>query len=146
MAKAQQSAKAKIPDILASLSDLGSLRKACAQHEVPKGTFLGWIAEDPALADQYARAREIGLEAMAEEILDISDDSGVDVFLDQATGKWTVNGEAVARARLRTDNRKWLLSKCLPKKYGDKLDLTSGGDKLPSTTVTITRHVIGEGA
>lgn len=142
MAKAQQSAKAKIPSILASLSDLGSLRKACAQHEVPKGTFLGWIAEDPALADQYARAREIGLEAMAEEILDISDESGVDVFLDKETGKWAVNGEAVARARLRTDNRKWLLSKCLPKKYGDALKLT--GDPTDPLNVTITRRVIQE--
>lgn len=142
---AKDNQKAKVTDILATISDVGSLRKACAEHGVPKSTFLGWVAEDPDLADQYARAREAGLDAMAEEIIDISDDSGLDAIVDQVTKKVTVDGEAIARARLRTDNRRWLLSKCLPKKYGDKLDLTSGGDKLPPTSITITRHIIGEG-
>jgi hypothetical protein len=37
-----------------------------------------------------------------------------------------VNNEAVQRSRLRVDARKWLMSKLMPKKYGEKLEL--GGD------------------
>ena len=37
-----------------------------------------------------------------------------------------MNNEAVQRSRLRVDARKWLMSKLMPKKYGEKLEL--GGD------------------
>jgi hypothetical protein len=43
---------------------------------------------------------------MADELLDISDGEKEDSAAD--------------RDRLRLDTRKWLLSKCLPKIYGDK--------------------------
>ena len=33
---------------------------------------------------------------------------------------WAVNGEHIARSRLRVDTRKWLLSKCLPM-FGDRI-------------------------
>lgn len=33
-------------------------------------------------------------------------------------------------ARVEIDARKWFASKFLPKKYGEKLDVTSGGDKI----------------
>lgn len=34
------------------------------------------------------------------------------------------------RSRLRVDTRKFLMAKMKPKKYGDKVDLTSGGEKI----------------
>ena len=67
---------------------------------------------------------------MAEEILDIADDSGGDWVEDK------LNPEVVARARLRVDSRKWILSKLVPKKYGDKVDLTHAG---PDGGAIITR-------
>lgn len=50
---------------------------------------------------------------MADELIEISDANftGPDGRADNAL---------VQAARLRSDNRKWLLSKLLPKKYGDK--------------------------
>ena len=51
---------------------------------------------------------------MAEDIIDISNDETLDP-----------NDK-----RIRIDTRKWLLSKLLPKTYGDKLDVTSGGEAL----------------
>jgi hypothetical protein len=33
-------------------------------------------------------------------------------------------------ARVEIDARKWFASKFLPKRYGDKLDMTSGGERL----------------
>lgn len=40
--------------------------------------------------------------------------------------------ESPMRSRLRVDTRKWYLSKVLPKKFGEKLDLTSDGKVLPT--------------
>jgi hypothetical protein len=37
---------------------------------------------------------------------------------------------AVNRSRLQLDTRKWVLGRMNPKKYSEKLDITSGGDKL----------------
>jgi len=41
------------------------------------------------------------------------------------------------RSRLRVDVRKWALSKMNPKKYGDKVDHTTGGEKLPTNTTNL---------
>lgn len=40
---------------------------------------------------------------------------------------WQLNGEHVQRSRLRIETRKWLMAKMKPKKYGEKLDMTSDG-------------------
>ena len=34
---------------------------------------------------------------------------------------WKINGEHIQRSRLRVDTRKWLLSRVLPKEYGDEV-------------------------
>ena len=65
---------------------------------------------------------------MFEELLDIADD-GANDWLKNKNGLM-LNKEVVLRSRLRVDTRKWYLSKVLPKKFGEKLDLTSLGDKI----------------
>jgi hypothetical protein len=111
--------KAKIPDILKAMESGLSARKACEASKVPLRTFLDWVNADDALGVQYARARELGLEKMAEDILDIADDRIGDPQRD----------------RLRVDARRWLLSKMLPKKYGDKLDVTSEGERIQAPPI-----------
>lgn len=70
---------------------------------------------------------------MAEEIVEISD----------VGNKNPDNGEdsknAIARARLRVDTRKWLMSKMAPKKYGDKLELA--GDAKAPLTVLVQKFI-----
>ncbi len=39
----------------------------------------------------------------------------------------TVTTDAVDRARLQVETRKWLMSKALPKIYGDRLPAVGGG-------------------
>ena len=58
---------------------------------------------------------------MAEEILEISDDSSQDTYLTEQGAK--ADNEWINRSRLRVDTRKWLLSKCLHKVYGDRSQL-----------------------
>ena len=66
---------------------------------------------------------------MADEILEIAD-NGANDWMERQGEKdagWQANGENLQRSRLRVDTRKWLLSKALPKFYGEKLAI--GGDK-----------------
>jgi hypothetical protein len=58
---------------------------------------------------------------------------------------WLVNGENLQRSRLRVDTRKWLLSKALPKIYGDKLALGGDQDAPPITLRTIKRVIVRPG-
>jgi hypothetical protein len=74
-----------------------------------------WVTKEGAnLGPQYALAREMGFDSLAEEVIEISDQPciGPDGYVD--------NG-AVQRARLMADSRRWFLSKAMPKKYGDKV-------------------------
>ena len=75
---------------------------------------------------QYARARDVGLDAMADELFDIADDGTNDWMERDGEGNpgYAVNGENVSRSRLRVDTRKWYLSKLAPKRYGEKLEVT----------------------
>lgn len=70
-------------------------------------TVIGWANEEGEFADRYARARLHGYQTMADQLLDVADTKGTDF----------------QRNRLMVDTRKWLLSKALPKIYGDKLTL-----------------------
>lgn len=99
-----------------------SLRKSCEEAGTTHPTFIRWTEDNKDLADQYTRARMIGWQLLADEVLTISDDSTNDTYTDD-DGNVRTNQEVVARSRLRVDSRKWMLSKMLPKVYGDKLEL-----------------------
>jgi hypothetical protein len=78
------------------------------------------------------------MDAMADELIEIADNSGLDVLgVNPKTGQPIVDGEAIARARLRFDARRWLMSKLAPKKYGDKVELEHTGEQ--KHTITFRR-------
>jgi hypothetical protein len=76
---------------------------------------------------------------MADEILEIADDSSNDTKTIHKGGNDIdiENTEWVNRSKLRVDSRKWLLSKMMPKKYGEKLDVTSLGEKLEDKVIEV---------
>lgn len=88
-------------------------------------TFFKWLTEKPGLSEKYARAKELQAEYMADEMLQIADD-GTNDFMTIVKGdqEYVVeNKEWTSRSKLRVDTRKWLASKLLPKKYGDRQDI-----------------------
>lgn len=124
-------------EICAQLAEGKSLREVCRQGHLPsESTVRTWALDDrDGFSAQYARAREIGYHAMADELLEIADDGRND-WMEREDGEnagYDANGEHLARSRLRVDTRKWMLSKALPKVYGDKLDVNHGG----GLTVTV---------
>lgn len=117
-----------------------SLRKAAEAEDTAHSTVLLWVKEHKDFADQYARAREIGYQLLADEIVEISDDGSNDTY--QTENGPATNHDVIARSRLRVDTRKWMLSKMLPKVYGDKL-IHAGDPDNPVATVTRVELIPG---
>lgn len=113
-------------EILARIAAGESLRSICEPDEMPAAsTVCTWVIDDrEGFAEQYARARQLQAQLLADELFDISDDGSNDwMERHDAEGEnigWRENGEALQRSRLRVDTRKWYLSKVLPKIYGDR--------------------------
>ena len=103
-----------------------TLRSICRDPAMPQeATVRKWALEDrEGFYAQYARARDLGLDAMADELFDIADDGTNDWMERHGSEGYVLNGENVSRSRLRVDTRKWYLSKLAPKRYGEKLEVT----------------------
>lgn len=116
----------KAARVCSLLEDGWSLRKAAEDIGLTAAGVLYWTKRHPEFAKQYARAREIGYMLLAEEILSISDEADAKAVMgpDGETQEGRFDATAVARNRLRVDTRKWMLSKMLPKVYGDKIEAT----------------------
>lgn len=110
------------------LADGESLRSICRPARMPaERTVRRWaLSNQDGFAAQYARAREIGYHCMAEEVISIADDGSNDTVVDE-NGNRRTNFDVVQRSRLRVDARRWFLSKCLPKIYGDKSQIEHSG-------------------
>jgi hypothetical protein len=104
-----------------------SLRQIERELDCDNSTIIKWAWADPnGFGKQYARAMEMRAEDMSSEILEISDYS-VNDFLKYELAAGAIqeipDKELIARSRLRVDTRKWLMSKLMPKKFGDKMTI-----------------------
>lgn len=107
--------------ICSEVSSGRSLRSICDDEGMPaRSSVFLWMSRNKSFSDQYAKAQVDRATAMAEEILEISDDSSGD-FFEAGEGRVAPNSTAVARDKLKVDTRKWLLSRMDPKRYGDKI-------------------------
>ena len=130
--------------IITEIADVGTpLRTILKRKGMPSSsTFFIWLDEEESFSKRYAWAREVQVEAMADEIIEIADD-GTNDYMTVVKGnvKYNVeNKEVTNRSRLRVDTRKWVLSKVIPKKYGDKLDLTTDGEKIPGSIPVVLEN------
>jgi hypothetical protein len=100
------------------------------------GMFMRWLScgKYPELVEMYTRAKESQAEFMANQIISIADDSSSDELITE-DGRVIENREFVNRSRLRVDTRKWLMAKLYPRKYGDKIDVTSDGKQIMQTVI-----------
>lgn len=104
-----------------------SLRSICLADDMPSAAAVcRWLGENEPFREQYAQARDAQADTLADEIVDIADGE-----------KGSRPAQDSNRDRLRVDARKWVAAKLKPKKYGDKLDVTSGNEpvKLDETAV-----------
>ena len=109
-----------------------------------ESTVRTWAVEDrEGFSTHYTKAREIGYHVMADELMDIADDGRNDWMERRGSedAGWVSNGEHIQRSRLRVDTRKWMLSKMLPKLYGDKIEV-SGKDGGPVQVAVVERVIV----
>lgn len=130
----------KICEIISTSSK--GLVTICKQKGMPNvATVLRWLANDEykEFRDNYTRAREAQADLLADEIIELSDKEFKSKTTTKGTGgafSSTTISDNPARTRLQIDARKWKASKLAPKKYGDKLDVTSAGEVLKSSIAT----------
>lgn len=101
------------------------LQKICAENGLSSVSFYSWISGDENLLNRYARARDIQADLLADQIIEIADDSSNDTktIVNKAGEPIEVeNIEWTNRSKLRVEARKWIAAKLKPKKYGDKLE------------------------
>lgn len=82
------------------------LREIITQIVSSEYEFWLYRQHDSDFNNLFEQARQEGLEHIADDLMTIADD-----YVD------------VQRARLKSDNAKWLLSKRKPQIYGDKVDI-----------------------
>lgn len=101
-------------EICEKLAEGQSLRAICeAEHMPAESTVRHWALENrEGFFAQYTRARDVGLDCMADRVL-----HDADTATDASIG------------RLKMDARRWYLSKMAPKRYGDKLELSGDPDR-----------------
>ncbi len=90
------------------LTEGKSLNQICRDDPTlpSERTVRRWIRDEShPLSQPYARAREIGLEKIGDDVIALADKANPD------------NYNAI---RLQIDARKWFLSKVAPKTFGDK--------------------------
>lgn len=104
-----------------------SMPTAAKREGVTEGAVRKWAREKPDFGTRYALARERQIAAYQDEIdktLEAADEAALD----------PVNATARLNAcRLRIDTRKWMLSKVLPKTYGERIEVT--GSAVDGTAV-----------
>lgn len=134
-----------VNEILERLSAGEPLATMCRDEHLPTDQcFRDWMAADESLAVAYARAREVGEDAITAHCLEIADDARND-FMAKINGDGedagvAYNAEHVQRSKLRIETRLKLLAIWNPKKYGAKLDMTSDGEKLQLAAIIAERR------
>ncbi len=103
--------------VLDRLAQGESLRTICGLEGMPsRPVVYRWIDENTDdFAARYARARDIGLDVVADQVLDIADEPV------GSTENGATDSGAVADKRVRFDARRWYLSKLAPKRSGDRV-------------------------
>jgi hypothetical protein len=100
--------------IIEGLTDGVALRVLCRQDGMPSWrTVYDWIKADEDFAARVAYARDLGFEALAEDILDIADTT-------------PAISDHVQRSKMRIDTRLKLLACWSPKRYGNKQQVDVG--------------------
>lgn len=126
--------------ICAKLASGSSLTRICKGDDMPGlETVYRWLRERDDFRDRYASAREDQADTLADEIVEIADETAFDTK-EGPNGKLTADSEWIARSRLRVDARKWVAAKLKPKKYGDKTLVGSDPDNpLPTSVAVVFR-------
>ena len=102
-------------EVCRRMAEGASLREVCRDNGVAEATVRQWVRDNrEGFAARYHAARVLQVESWSDQIIEIGNREDLDP----------------QDKRLRCDNLKWLMSKLLPKRYGDRL-LVAGDAESP---------------
>jgi hypothetical protein len=110
-----------------------SFNQAVEKSGISLVSFYMWLTKNVDLQNLYNYAREIRSDVLFEEIIEIADkqEEGEELELDgQGNVTKVKRGDMAKQRQMKIDARKWVVAKMQPKKYGDKLDLTTNNESL----------------
>lgn len=97
-------------------------------------SFYRWIDEDEKMQKQYARAMEIRADFLFEQTIEIADDDSDDLEITD-NGTVRLNKEFAARSKIRIEARQFAIARMAPKRYGNKIDITSDNKAIASPII-----------
>lgn len=107
----------------------GNVARACREAGVERGSFYWRINADPEFLDRYVRAKEMGMDALADEIVDIADTPQIgEIVTRTPKGVEVKTADMLGHRNLRIESRKWLLAKLKPKVYHDRFVVQNDPD------------------
>lgn len=110
--KAKWKTKASAERIFEAMRAGKSLRSYCSENGLPLSKVYEWLNTE--FCDNYADAQAARADFFFDEILNIADNTLPDK-------------NAVAKARLMIDTRKFAMARMAPKKYGEKVNVDVSG-------------------
>ena len=112
-------------DICFMIIDGDSLRTICSRDGMPPlRTLMGWAENNKEFQQQYTHARKMQADIKFDDLKDLAKES---------------TPENIQCIKLQIDTAKWELSKTLPKKYGDKIDIDMNADITTTIVEVITK-------
>ena len=95
------------------------MEKICEAPDMPSvACVFRWLRDHADFREMYVIAKEMQVEYLLEQCLDIVDDDSRDI-ITTADGRKIINTAVLRRHKMQIDFRKWLASKLLPRKYGN---------------------------
>jgi hypothetical protein len=106
------------------------LAQICRDDHMPAfQKVYEWMGRDQDLSGAIARAREVGYDKMAEEVLQIADNPKFGVVEIRDDKGATIRTEdMLGHRKLQIETRLKLLAKWNPKKYGDRVAVAGDAD------------------
>ena len=122
----------KADAICERLADGESMRSICRDENMPSTTaVLRWLSTNESFRSQYAHARELQADALADQILDISNTP--EMGETETTKEWGTEvkrADMIEHRRLQIEARKWYAGKLRPKVYGNNIEPESNDGTL----------------
>lgn len=125
---------ALVTGICDDIGDGMTMVDACAAYGVPKRTFMRWVFQDAQVAQAYTHALKMRAAFHAEELE--NDIQKLYAAEDQAE---------VSALKVAINTRQWIMSRLLPKQYGEKTQVEHTGEvKLDQKQVDARlQHLLG---
>ena len=116
--------------LLDRVADGATLSAASAACRVPRQTVRSWLGAIPAFSEAFDAACRVRIEVLAEQ-LEARANEALDVAKQAAAAGLNENA-AIAALRCELENKRWLLAKLDPRRYGDRNQVEmTGADGAP---------------